>query len=91
MHNLEHGGIVIQYGSKVPAATVDQLAAFVDKDPRGMLMAPLPELGAKIALTAWTHLAMCTRFDEKAYLAFRDAYRAKGPEGTPLNAMQPGQ
>ncbi len=55
-----------------------------------MLLAPLPSLGNRIALTAWTHLATCARFDQSAYTAFRDAYRAKGPERFPLSALEPG-
>lgn len=90
VHNLEHGGILIQYGRKVPRTTVDKMTAFVDSDPRGMLMAPLPELGARVALTAWTHLSTCTRFDDEAFKTFRDAFRAKGPERFPLNDLQPG-
>ena len=61
-----------------PQATVDQLKAFYDDHLNGTLLAPLPQLGAKIALGVWTtrsldspnsgtaHLAKCTTFDEKA-------------------------
>lgn len=90
VHNLEHGGIVIQWGSRVPTATVERLRAFWDGSTNGMLLAPLPKLGDKIALTAWTHLATCGRFDEGAFTAFRDAYRGKGPERIPLNQLTPG-
>ena len=90
VHNLEHGGIIIQYGDKVPQTTVDKLASFYSSSPDAMLLAPLPKLGNKIALTAWTRLATCSRFDEKAYAAFRDAFRGKGPEAFPVNALVPG-
>lgn len=91
VHNLEHGGVIIQYGSGVPRATVDQLGGFYQQDPNGLLLAPLPALGNKIALTAWTHLATCTRYDEKAFKGFRDAYRYHGPENFPPSALAPGQ
>ena len=90
VHNLEHGGIVIQWGSPVPTSTVEQLRGFWQDSPNGMLMAPLPKLRDKIALTAWTHLATCTRFDEGAFKSFRDAYRGKGPERIPLSQLTPG-
>ncbi len=90
VHNLEHGGIVIQWGSDVPGSTVEQLRSFYHESPNGLLFAPLPKLRNKIALTAWTHLATCLRFDEAAFKAFRNAYRAKGPERFPLSALQPG-
>lgn len=90
VHNLEHGGVIVQYGSKVPQATVDKLVSFYDSSPNAMLLAPLPKLGNKIALTAWTRLATCTGFDEKAYAAFRDAFRGKGPENFPVDILKPG-
>ena len=91
VHNLEHGGIIVNYGSKVPPATVDLLEAWVAEDPRGMLMFPLEKLGNKIALVAWTRLGKCTKFDEDAYTTFRDAFRGKGPERFSLDDLQPGQ
>ena len=45
VHNLEHGGIFIQYGKDVPQATVDQLKGFYDEHLNGTLLAPLPKLG----------------------------------------------
>jgi hypothetical protein len=90
VHNLEHGGIVVAYGSKVPQAKIDLLEAFVGADPRAMLMSPYPSLGNKIALAAWTHLATCTNVDEAAYKQYRDAYRGKGPERYRLDDLQPG-
>ena len=90
VHNLEHGGVIIQYGSRVPRATVEELTAFYDSSPNGLLMAPLPQLKSKIALTAWTHLELCSRFDEAAVKAFRNAYRGKGPERVPVAVLKPG-
>ena len=54
VHNLEHGGIFIQYGKDVPQATVDQLKGFYDQHLNGTLLAPLPRLGSKIAMGVWT-------------------------------------
>jgi len=102
LHNLEHGGVYMLYGSKTPADTASKLRTIYDKDPRGLVVAPLPELGKTIALGAWTskkpgssdvgtgHLAKCTKVDDKAFEAFISAYRGKGPEGFPLDALQPG-
>jgi hypothetical protein len=90
VHNLEHGAVVVQYGSEVPAGTVDKLREFYLSSPNGMVLAPLPRLGDKIALTAWRHLSSCTSFDEGAFKSFRDAYRAKGPEPFRLQDLAPG-
>ena len=99
VHNQEHGGVIMWWGSKVPQATVDKLHAFYNSSPNGMLGTPYASLGNKVALTAWTspagglghgHVAVCPTFDEKAFTAFRDAYRGKGPERYPLDTETPG-
>ena len=99
-HNLEHGGMVVWYGSDVPPSTVAQLRSFYLEDPVGVLVSPLPRLGDKIAATAWNAppegsggqgiLAECTTFDEDAFNAFRDEYRFKGPERFSPEQLQPG-
>jgi hypothetical protein len=102
VHNLEHGGIVIQYGDKVPQATVDAIVAWYRDDPNGIVIAPFPELGDKIALEAWTapdsreseapgraYLARCSGFDEGAFDAFKDAYGFRGPERFPREDLPP--
>jgi hypothetical protein len=91
VHNLEHGAIVIQYGSKVSQATVEKISEFYRSDPNALVVAPLPKLRNKIALTAWTHLGTCARFSESAFEGFRQAYRYKGPERFPPSALEPGE
>ena len=92
VHNLEHGGIVVQYGEDVPEGTAQAIRDwYAGGDRRGILVAPMPELGAGIALTAWTKLATCTTFSAAAADEFVDLHRGKGPERFPLEAMQPGQ
>jgi hypothetical protein len=111
VHNEEHGGVVIWWGSDVPKATVDQLESFYDQQRVAVFGTPIAGLGGKIALTAWTtdpawkgdpglayqhhlygvgHIAVCPRFDQKAFAAFRDAFRGKSPQGFPLAADAPG-
>lgn len=105
VHNLEHGGIVVQYGAEVPKQTVDQIAAWYSESQEGMVVAPLPPLAdiaakappnadKKIFLTAWTHLATCSTFNEDAFRNFRDDYRGPtgdAPEKFPLSSLQPGR
>ncbi len=102
LHGLEHGAAFMLYGSKTPADTAEKLREIYNRDPRGLVVAPLPELGDKIALGAWTskapgsqlvgtgHLAKCTAVDKKAFEAFLAAYRGRGPEGESLDLLQPG-
>jgi hypothetical protein len=90
LHNLEHGGVVVQYGSAVPAEQVEAITEWYLSSPDGIVLAPLPELDTKVALTAWRHLLTCDAFDETAFSAFRDAYRFNGPEAIPPDLLKPG-
>ena len=36
------------------------------------------------------HIAVCTHFDQKAFAAFRSAYRGRSPQGFPVSADRPG-
>jgi Protein of unknown function (DUF3105) len=103
VHNLEHGGVVVQYGSDVPASTVQQITQwYQDNDPNGIVVAPIwpdiqatppPDASKKIFVTSWTHLMTCTAFGEGAFNRFRDDYRGPtgdAPEKFPLNALRPG-
>jgi hypothetical protein len=56
VHNLEHGGIIVQYG-KVDQSTVSKIQSFYSGDPYGLVVAPYPKLGKRIALTAWNEPA----------------------------------
>jgi len=103
VHNLEHGGIAVQYGTGVPAATVQSLKTFVQEKSRGTVLAPYPALGDRIALGAWVtesasepekgtaYLAKCPDFDETAFAAFFDAYQFQGPERFPPDTLLPGR
>jgi hypothetical protein len=102
VHNLEHGGIYILYGPRVPETTVAQLRSFYESHTRGTVLAPLSTLGDRIALGAWTtkaasdpadgtaHLAKCATFDETAFVAFFDDFQFRGPERFPADTLLPG-
>lgn len=103
VHNLEHGGISILYGPRVPDSTVAELRSFYDDHTRGTVLAPQPSLGRTIALGAWTtrdaahpadglaHLARCTTFDQKAFAAFFRSFQFQGPERFPADTLLPGR
>jgi hypothetical protein len=91
VHNLEHGAVILQYGDKVPAAQVQQINAWYQKDANAIVVAPLPKLGDKIALTAWTDWTECTGFNLTAANAFRKAFRYLAPEQFPKSFLEPGQ
>ena len=91
VHNLEHGAMILQYGSGVPKSQVDDIASWYQKDANAVVVAPLPKLGDKVALTSWTNWTECTGFDVKAANAFRKAFRYHAPEQFPKSYLQPGQ
>lgn len=95
VHNLEHGGIAIQYGNEVTDESFARIRDFYFGDRNGVILAPLDELGRRIALTAWIvgpevaakdprfgagYVALCPDFDEDAFGDFRSAFRYRGPE-----------
>jgi uncharacterized protein DUF3105 len=87
VHNLEHGGLVIQYGSDVPDAEVAKLGDWYQQDTRGIVIAPVseemeeedPDLASKITVVSWTHMLRCDSFQESAFSQMSDDYR--GPQG----------
>ncbi|HUY72447.1 MAG TPA: DUF3105 domain-containing protein [Gaiellaceae bacterium] len=108
VHNEEHGGVIIWWGPKVPQSTITKLQDFYNQQPQAVFGTPYAGLGNKIALTAWTrtgndayyvngnygmgHIAICGSFNQKAFAAFRSAYRGLGPEtAIPISADDPGQ
>jgi hypothetical protein len=104
IHDLEHGGVFIQYGSDVPDSTVRELEAFWNDHKPGTIMAPYPKLGDKIAIGAWVftpeelasgengngYLAKCTTFDDAAFSAFFDEFQFRGSHGNDPSVLQPG-
>jgi hypothetical protein len=101
VHNLEHGGMVIQYGSEVPQTAIQELGNWYQQDTRGLIVAPLseemeeedPTLADKIVVNAWTHMMRCTEFDASALDEFSDDYRGPqgdGPEKFELDQLQQG-
>jgi hypothetical protein len=75
VHNLEDGGVVVQYSCEC-ADLVDKLRAIVAKYDKYVILAPYPSMKSRIALTAWTRLDAFDEFDEARIRRFIDAYRA---------------
>ena len=104
VHNLEHGGVVVQYGADVPDSTVEEITRwYQDQDTQnGLVVAPIwpsiqatppADAGKKIYLTSWTHLMTCPTFDQGAFDNFVDDYRGPSgdaPEKFPLDSLAPG-
>ena len=74
VHNLEDGGVVVQYNCECPDL-VAKLKTIVDKYDKQVILAPYPGMQHKIALTAWTRLDTMDELDEGRITRFIEAYR----------------
>lgn len=74
VHNLEDGGVVIQYNCDCPDV-VSKLSDIVRRYPTQVVLAPYPTMPSRIALTAWTRLDTMDRVDEARIERFIRAYR----------------
>lgn len=76
VHNLEDGGVMIQYNCVESCPElVDQLTSIVARYDEGVILAPYPDMPYRIALTAWTRLDTLETFDEARIVKFIEAYR----------------
>lgn len=76
IHNLEDGGVVVQYRCPTPCPElVDRLKAIVQRYERQVILAPYPGMKTRIALTAWRRLDAFDDFDEARIVKFIRAYR----------------
>ena len=74
VHNLEDGGVVVQYNCDCPDLVV-KLRAIVEQYEKSVILAPYPEMKTTIALTAWTRIETLGQFDERRIRRFIEAYR----------------
>ena len=74
VHNLEDGGVMVQYGCECPDL-VEKLKAIVVRYDRQVILAPYPGLKSKIALTAWTRIDAFDQLDAARVVRFIEAYR----------------
>ncbi len=82
VHAAEHGNAVIYYdepGDEV-IATLRGWARLYGGIWDGVVVTPMPGLGATVVLTAWTKRLTLQSFDPAAAAAFIDAFRGRGPE-----------
>ncbi|MFQ5541463.1 MAG: DUF3105 domain-containing protein [Candidatus Binatia bacterium] len=77
VHNLEDGGVMVQYNcpeaSQDCKTLVEKLANVVRRYNHAIL-APYPGMSHQIALTAWSRIDEFNEFDEGRIVRFIDAY-----------------
>ena len=85
VHNLEHGGVFIQYDTE-DTELIAQMQTIAERQsgfPCYLIVAPYEGLDQPIALTAWGVPQRLGSYDERAIQEFINAYRAHGPERVP--------
>ena len=92
VHSLEHGRIEIQYSPDLPEQDQLALKGVFDEAPDGVLLFPNDEMPYEVAVTAWTQMMTCDRYQGAATLDairdFRDTYIGLGPEPLPLSVPE---
>lgn len=94
VHNLEDGGVIVQYDCEDCEDLIKQLEAVMNSyGPIGRppqlhwLLAPRKNMDAKIALTAWGRIDKMDEFDEGRIRKFIEAYR--GIDHHPIAGERP--
>src|SRR2546422_8187544 len=69
VHNLEDGGVIVQYNCECPEL-VAKLRDIVGQYDKQVILAPFPEMKSMIALTAWTRIETLSAFDARRIRRF---------------------
>jgi thiol-disulfide isomerase/thioredoxin len=75
VHNLEDGGVLVQYYCPDCQEFIAKLEAIVSRYPDKVILAPYPEMDTPIALTAWGRIDTFHEVDEQRIVRFIEAYR----------------
>lgn len=89
IHNLEHGGIVINYRPDLPADQVARIKGLFSKPysrstfkPIKAVVAPRAANESPIIMSSWTRNLKLTAYDEKKMIEYYLRNVGKAPEGT---------
>ena len=75
VHNLEDGGVLVQYNCGDCPELVKKLGNLVLGYSRYVILAPYPSMKHRIALTAWGKIDTLDAFDEKRITSFINDFR----------------
>lgn len=75
VHNLEDGGVLVQYRCLDCPDLIAKIEEIVSRYPKEVIAAPYPKMKPLIALTAWGRIDRLDAFDEKRIVRFIEAYR----------------
>lgn len=75
VHNLEDGGVLVQYNCADCDDLVRKLKDIVLRYREKVILAPYPGMKARIALTAWAYIDAFDDFDERRIVRFIETHR----------------
>jgi len=75
VHNLEDGGVVVNYRPECADRVLESLKTIVARYPDHVVLAPYPGLDRCVALTAWTRIDKFDEVDERRVVRFIEFYR----------------
>lgn len=79
----ESAALPNEFSSENCSQLVSRLTqTYNEKGPYKLILAPRPNLDAKIALTAWRYIDKFNDFDKNRIIKFIDTHRNQGPEKT---------
>jgi len=79
VHNLEHGGVIINYKDVSPS-DVDKLNTLADSFDDGVVAQPNKDITSPVVLTSWRTLQACKKVSVQAIRHFISAHCNKAPE-----------
>ncbi len=74
VHNLEDGGVIIQYNCPDGCPELVERLKAIARRYDTLILAPYPGMDRRIALTAWQRLHKFNDFDERRIVRFIDAH-----------------
>lgn len=77
VHNLEHGGVILQYNCPEGCPDVVERLEALARERDLVLVAPYPWMESRITLTAWERTEALDSLDEPRIRAFLDAWTGK--------------
>ena len=78
---MERGGIMVQYNCPESCPDlVQQLEGVVNRYPEAVILAPYPDMGSAIALTAWGWIDAFESFDDPRIDDFIQVHIGQGPQ-----------
>ena len=75
VHNLEDGGVLVQYNCRDCDPLIAKLEAIVSRYSDKVILASYPQMDTQIALTAWGRIDTFDAVDEQRIVRFIQAYR----------------